>query len=128
MKPVIDGVLDEESQGAIRAEFEGAKLGDRRREARLAKVVRSFSTNPRASLPNSVGDDAALEGVYRFLGNEAVDPKAVLAPHSKRAMERARDAGVALVVHDTTENEFAGEVKRKGLGPLRSGKEQGFLA
>lgn len=128
MKPVIDGVLDEESQRAIRDEFDGADLGDRRREARLATVVRSLAVCPSGSLPNSMGEDAALEGLYRLLSNEAVKPEAVLAPHIDRAMQRARDAGVALAIHDTTENEFSGEIRRKGLGPLRTENKQGFLA
>jgi len=128
MKPIIDGVLDEESQGAIRDEFADADLGDRRREERLRAVVRSAAVNPSASLPNIAGDDAALEGLYRLLSNEAVRPEKILAPHRARTMERARTAGVALAVHDTTENEFVGDVVRTGLGPLRSGNEQGFLA
>ena len=128
MKPVIDGTLDEESMAAIRLEFDGVKLGDRRRETRLTTVVRSASVNPSSSLPNIAGDDAALEGLYRFLSNEAVNPDAILAVHRARTMERARHAGVALAIHDTTENEFDGTAVRKGLGPLRSKHEQGFLA
>ena len=128
MKPIIDGVLDEESQLAVRNEFLDVDLGDRRREQRLETVVRSIAVNPSASLPNTAGDDAALEGLYRLLSNDAVTPAKILAPHYEAAMQRARHAGVALAIHDTTENEFQGDVVRSGLGPLRSGKEQGFLA
>lgn len=75
-----------------------------------------------------MGEDAALEGLYRLLSNEAVIPQAVLAPHIDRSMQRARDAGVALAIHDTTEAEFSGEIRRNGLGPLRTENKQGFLA
>jgi len=49
----------------------------------------------------------------------------ILEPHIAATMERAREAKMCLVVHDTTAFEFSGD--RDGLG-LTSSKSQGFYA
>lgn len=112
---------------ALSDEFAEAELGDGRRVRRLQLILDSAVRNPRASLPEQAGSDAALEGTYRFLGNPDISPEAVLEPHLNQTAKRGVEAGLVSVVHDTTIFEFPGEAQRDGLGPLR-GKGQGFLA
>lgn len=83
---------------------------------------------PNVGFPRMVADDSELEGVYRLLSNEHVEPEAVLEPHLAATFDRIRQvSGVVLVAHDTTELSFGGEQRRQGLG-LTSGKRYGFRA
>jgi hypothetical protein len=106
-----------------RAEVEGAVFGDARLTRRLGSIVEMLAKNPSKSLPEAAGDEAALEGVYRFLNNEKVTPQAVLAPHIARTYRRASEQKRVLAVFDTTELRFGGE--RKGLGYLTHEKGRG---
>lgn len=110
----------------IAEEFAGARLGDERRTARLQSIARAAVRSPAVGFPQMVESDGELEGVYRFLSNDAVEPDAVLAPHVAATMERARQASFCLVIHDTTEFRFNGEAEREGLG-LLSRKGRGFF-
>ena len=73
-----------------------------------------------------VESDGELEGVYRLLGNDKVEPDAILAPHIAATFRRARENPLCLVVHDTTEFKFNGHAERDGLG-LLTGSGQGFF-
>lgn len=111
----------------IGREFSGASLGDRRRESRLVLVARCLSVAPDVGFPDAIGSGAALTAFYRLIGNDAVTFGAVLAPHIDQTSLRCAQAGRVFVVHDTSEVELPGRVKREGLGPLRSANSQGFL-
>ncbi len=75
-----------------------------------------------------MGDDAALEGTYRLLGNEAVTAEGILAPHFRATAERVKDHDEVIVVHDTSAFSLGGS-KRQGLGHISSSRTtQGFLA
>ncbi len=110
---------------SLSAEVEGADLGDARLNRRLSLIVDSLADRPSASFPQAL-DDAELEGAYRFFGNPKVTPEAILAPHFRQTAQRAAEQSEVLVVHDTTQFEFGGQKRRKGLGRLiRPG--QGFF-
>ena len=111
---------------SVAEEFAGAQLGDGRRTARLQAIARAAVRSPAVGFPQMVESDGELEGVYRFLSNEAVEPEAVLAPHVESTMARARQASFCLVIHDTSEFRFNGDAEREGLG-LLSHKGRGFL-
>jgi len=111
---------------SVGEEFAGAELGDARRTARLLLIARVAAASPSVGFPQMVESDGELEGIYRFLSNEAVEPDAVLGPHIDATMKRARQAPLCLVIHDTTEFRFEGEAEREGLG-LLSGNGQGFF-
>ena len=61
-------------QQDIGAEFAEAKLGDARRTKRLVTVARATEGMPDAGFPQMVESDGELEGVYRLLGNDKVEP------------------------------------------------------
>jgi hypothetical protein len=109
-----------------RAEVAGADLGDARLTKRLEIIADSLAKRPGESLPDVAGDEAALEAVYRFLGNAAVRPEAVLAPHVAQTCRRSEGRKRVLAVFDTTEVRFGGE--REGLGYLTHEKGRGLLA
>lgn len=82
---------------------------------------------PAASFPGALGDGAALEAAYRFLGNAEVDATDVLAPHRRETVARCAERQTVIVAHDTTDFVFPGE-KRRGLGRMRGRLERGFFA
>lgn len=115
------------SEAPIAREFEGAALGDPRRQRRLVRVAERAMAAPSVGFPRMVADDSELEGVYRLLSNEHVEPEAVLEPHLAATFGRMREVeGVVLVAHDTTELVFGGH-SRDDLG-LTTGKQYGFRA
>jgi hypothetical protein len=73
-----------------------------------------------------VESDSELEGVYRLLGNDAVEADAILAPHIAATLRRANEVPLCLIVHDTTEFKFSGQAERDGLGMITS-SGQGFF-
>jgi hypothetical protein len=87
--------------------------------------VEGLAPNPAASLPDAAKHDAELEGTYRFLSNEKVTPEKILAPHYSATARRAREAGLVLCAHDTTELSFS--TPREGLGRINDGG-RGFFA
>jgi hypothetical protein len=113
---------------SIAAEFASANLGDKRRNKRLEHMAEALAEDPSRSLPEAMVDGAGLEGAYRFLNNAAIEPAAILAPHFKATAERAAREASVLVAHDTTEFNFGGTGKRRGLGRLRGEGSQGFFA
>jgi len=111
---------------AISSEFQGAKLGDERLATRLESIADTMQAAPDKSFPDAAADDAELEGMYRFFNNGSVRFEELVDAHARQTAKRVESVGTALAVHDTTEMEFNGEVRRKGVGHLRR-KSQGFL-
>lgn len=113
---------------AIRAEFAGAELHDRRLTDRLVQLASVICDAPSASFPEAMGNDAALEATYRFFSNERVTPAAILEPHFRGGAARVRSAaGPVVVAHDTTELNY-GRFEREGLGRVGRGKAFGVYA
>ena len=111
----------------VEEEFSGAALGDARRTRRAQLIAKRAVENPGAGLPQMAASAAELEGMYRLLNSEHITFDALLAPHIDATLERAREVGHCLIVHDTTLFEFPGESHREGLGRT-PGKRQGFAS
>lgn len=109
----------------IRGEVARAELGDKRLTARLVRLSEQLARAPEQSFPRATITEAALEGTYRFLGNEAVSPAAILQPHIAATTARCAQASLVFVAHDTTEFRFSTE--REGLGRLVGDERNGFL-
>lgn len=109
-----------------RSELAGGQLGDARLSHRLEDVAEALGKRPGESLPDAMGDEAALEGAYRLFGNKKVRPEAVLAPHVAQTRKRCEQESRVLVPLDTSEIRMGGD--REGLGYLSHEKGRGFLA
>lgn len=110
------------SRGSLREEMAAASLGDARLNARLDRVIDALEQHPDVGFPSACGGDAETEALYRFLRNPRVSLEAVLTPHVCATVARCRAVGEVLVIHDSTDNVFAGEKARVGLtkvGPRR---------
>lgn len=111
----------------VAAEFGDPDLGDPRRDERLVKTAMLAAAKPNGSFPAIARSQADLEAIYRLLRNEHVDHQSVLAPHVANTVERARNAGVFLAVHDTTEAVFKGEARGQQLGTVANGSSGFFI-
>lgn len=112
--------------GSAGSELTDIDLGDARLDKRAVALADRLAERPGASFPKAL-DDAELEAAYRFFGNEAVTPEAILAPHFRETARRASELPQVIVVHDTTAFEFGGQTKREGLGHLIRPAAQGFF-
>jgi hypothetical protein len=108
-------------------EYDGAKLGDPRRGRRLHRIVEAANERPGVGFPQMFDSDSQTEGFYRFVNNDNVDSAGVLSGHVKASLGRAEQEGICLIVHDTTELSYSGEIARAGLGRL-GGSDAGYLA
>lgn len=76
-----------------------------------------FAADPAASIPDACHGWSETMAAYRFLGNDAVDWQAILAPHWEQTRRRMQGHAVMLCLQDTTELNFNGQ-EIDGLGPL----------
>jgi hypothetical protein len=109
----------------ISHEFADADLGDARRESRLLQIVEAMAGAPSAGFPSMVRTQAESEALYRFLRNEDVNFDAIVEPHIEATRERVWRANEVVVVHDSTDFEFAGADQLDALGYL-SANRRGF--
>jgi len=109
---------------SIGEEFVGARFGDARLSARCVRLAEGLARSAGESLPRALGADREAEAAYRFLGNVAVSPAAILQPHFDQTVARCATHDAVLILHDTTEFEFSSH--REGLGHLRR-NDHGFL-
>ena len=113
---------------AIEREFEGARLGDERRQARLLKVAANVGRDPSASFPKAMGSDAELEAFYRFINNEHFSAEAIMEPHVEATLQRGHAVGEVLIIHDSTYVELPGSPDRGDMGITTTNNRRGFLA
>ena len=107
-------------------EMAGADLGDARLSKRLGQLSDDLAEMPGESFPKALRESAPLEAAYRFFSNPNVTLNRILDPHFAGTAARCDPFEQVLVVHDTTEFEFDGEVEREGLGRLLA-SGQGFF-
>jgi len=84
-----------------------------------------FSSKPTASIPMACNGWPETIATYRFLGNEAVDWRDIMAPHYAQTRHRMRAHAVVLCLQDTTELDFNGQ-DITGLGPLSYEAQRGM--
>lgn len=106
-------------------EMAGGALGDRRLDDRRDRLIAVLEQHPDAAFPEACADDAEVEALYRFLRNRRVSLETLVEPHVVATHARCAALGEVLVIHDTTDVVFAGEITRTGLTPLGKGR-QGF--
>ena len=99
-------------------------MGDARLSARLPKLAKKLAAKPDVGFPKAL-DEAELEALYRFVGNDEVSPSAILAPHRAATVRRCVDAKLVLVAHDTSE--FGYPTAREGMGRVTD-EGVGFFA
>ena len=105
--------------------FGGCSLGDWRLVRRLMVFGAMLARTPLGTIPMcSHGSRAALEGAYRFIENDRVDPSAIAEGGFASTVTSATEHGTLLLVQDTTTLSFTHSV-REELGDL--GHEYEYL-
>lgn len=106
-------------------ELRGAELGDKRLVKRLGRIAQALELAPEESFPKRLEGAAELEGFYRFVNNERVEWKALLAAHVEATRERLSGAQRVVLAQDSSDFVYCGESAREGLGHLPR-QRQGF--
>lgn len=107
-------------------QFATAKLGDRRRTARLVTLATQVASDPSSSLPKQTQDWSDLKSAYRLLDRPEASFQVIAAPHWQLTADQA-ETGRFLILDDTTEIDFGPTRQATGLGPVGSGVGRGFM-
>lgn len=84
-----------------------------------------FAADPTASIPTACHGWGETMAAYRFLGNDEVEWRDIMAPHWQQTQERMQAHPVILCLQDTTELDFNGQ-QAFGLGPLSYEAQRGM--
>src|SRR5690242_8191516 len=84
-------------------DMDDVELADRRLTFRARRVVKKVAAAPDKGFPEAMGNEADLEGFYRFLANDKVSKEALLKPHADATVRRMSAHETVVVAHDTTE-------------------------
>ncbi len=105
-------------------EFEEVDLGDKRLDARLVKLCKSFSEAPESPINQACADWAETKAAYRFFQNENVDVGRIMSAHRAKTAMRAAAHGTVLALQDTSYFVYTNHPKTEGLGKmsLKKGK------
>ena len=109
----------------VEDEFAELDLGDARLDKRAKLLMARFSGNPTASIPKSCNGWGETVATYRFLENDTVDWRDIMAPHWEKTQERMTEYPLVLCLEDTTEINFNGQ-QIEGLGPLSYEVQRGM--
>jgi hypothetical protein len=96
------------------AELGSGAFRDRRLAIRLGGLAERFVAKPDVSLPQALNGSAELEAAYRFFGNVAVTPDAILSGHFDGVRQRCEREETVLALHDTTDIKFRHDGRRRG--------------
>lgn len=114
-------------------QFAECDLGDKRRTRRLIKVASDLAGKVGKSLSTVCqGDDAALEGGYRLIRNNAIQASAIAEGGYKATAKKAEESELLLAIEDTTIlsyfHDVVDELGDIGGGGKTTGHKRGFFA
>jgi hypothetical protein len=107
-------------------EFKGIDLGDKRLNQRAVLLAEQLAEKPTASIPQACGGWAETQAAYRFLAQDEMDWRDILAPHWACSQARMREHRVVLCLQDSTDLNFNGQAI-SGLGPLNYEAQRGMF-
>ena len=108
--------------------FGGAQLGDTRRTKRLIHSAAIIAAAPGGSLPQTLQDPGALDGLYYLADTDTATHASVIAPHLLRTRQlMGQHASVVLVIKDWTELDYTTHKTLKRLGTIGNGSHRGYV-
>ncbi|WP_252179061.1 IS4 family transposase [Endozoicomonas sp. 4G] len=111
--------------------FECAELGDKRRTKRLTQVAAELAAHTGSSLASSCeGNLALVEGAYRLIENEAVEPDAIAEAGFQATALAANDAQLLLAIEDSTTLSYTHSTRSElgNIGESKNSKSRGIWA
>ncbi len=111
------------------AMFGSAKLGDRRRNARMVMTFEQMRRHPGGTLPDKLSMPGDLKGLYRLCSSDSVTHGAIIAAMRDYTLKRiANHEGPVLVAHDATEFDYSSlESLAENLGQIGKGTHRGYI-
>jgi hypothetical protein len=106
--------------------FAGVQLGHKRRTRRLVRSAAQIARHPEKSFPQ-IFNWNDLRGFYRLCNQKQATLPTMQLPHWQHTRHAMRQHPLVLIVHDTTELDFASHKALRGAGPLGEGHGRGFL-
>jgi hypothetical protein len=109
--------------------FGQAKLGDKRLTKRLVNIATQIGSHIGRSIVSTCeGDEAKLEGAYRFIRNARVDADAIAESGFQSTAELSQRHGTLLALEDTTTLGYSHQVSKTlgDLGGHAESKKKGF--
>ncbi len=109
--------------------FGGTELGDKRLTKRLVTIGKQLSSATGASLSKSCsGDEALLEGSYRFLRNDKVKANKIAESAYESISCLAQRSGLLLAIEDTTSLVYGHELSKQlgYTGNKVNAKQKGY--
>lgn len=109
--------------------FGDAKLGHRRRTARLVRCFDRMRAHPGGTLPDKLGSPADLRGFYRLCDCEQVTHETVIAAAREHTLQQiALCQEPVLLVHDATELDYSSLTSLADeLGQIGESHGRGFI-
>lgn len=83
-------------------QFSGALLGDFRLTKRLVHVSEDLANNIGMSVGKAARDAASLEGAYRLIENNKIDPRAIAEAGFRVTAQACAEYSLVLLLEDTT--------------------------
>ena len=96
----------------IAEELKTIDLGDERLNKRSRQILPHLFCQPTSSVNGAISGWSETFAAYRFLENERIDPKQILAAHRRESFRRIDAEPVVLIVQDTTELDYTSHPPR----------------
>jgi hypothetical protein len=95
-----------------------AKFSDIRRVARVKTIAAAMASHPGRSVPQLCNSLYAVKAAYNLFNHEEATPANIQAGHWDVVRAAMSQAGVYLVLEDTTELSWSGKQAMEGLGSM----------
>jgi hypothetical protein len=103
-----------EPQGWAEKNFGTSDLGDKRRTERVVKIASALAANPGKSIPEYF-DGYDLTAAYDFFNRDEATPENIQKPHLEHVRGRMREDGVFLLLEDSSDLTWPGNLEIEGL-------------
>lgn len=112
------------------AMFGSAKLGNRRRTARLVTTFDQLRRHPGSTLPNKLASPRDLKALYRLMDRPEVTHEALMVPLRAYTLRNiAACQGTVLLIHDATKLDYTDRQSlAEHLGQIGSGHGRGYIS
>lgn len=108
-------------------EFSQCQLGDKRRTDRLTKAAAQVLARPDGSTPRQSESWSDCKALYRLMDCDAVSFQAITTPHYERTRSTGEPGATYLLLNDTTEINYGGKRRARGLGLVARNTGRGFF-
>lgn len=109
--------------------FGAACLSDERRVDRVVTIGEAMAANAGQTIPQMFASVYDVKAAYNLFKHEEATPENLQAGHQEKVLSAMSEAGVYLLVEDTTTMSWSGNQPIAGLGPIGGGTVglQGFF-